>query len=64
MVGWSERLLGPAQPQIVVKLNLWDQEFRLSIYPQIGVMIDSQAILQQANQAEMRPVIAPKEDRK
>ena len=25
---------------------------------------DSQAILQQANQAEMQPVIAPKEDRK
>ena len=39
MVGRSERLLRQAQPQIVVKLNIWDQEFRLSIYWQIGVMI-------------------------
>ena len=63
MVGRSERLLRQAQPQIVVKLNIWDQEFRLSIYWQIGVMI-ARLFWSTAHEAEMRPVIAPKKDRK
>ena len=63
IVGRSERLLRQAQPQIVVQLNIWDQEFRLSIYWQIGVMI-ARLFWSTAHEAEMRPVIAPKKDRK